>query len=83
MAEITTKVWKSGRLVEERKQEIDWEPSAADLDLVTVGCECGNKFNIPWDALAFGGFNGMYCGQCGETGKMDVIADPAKPEEIL
>lgn len=80
MAEVITRKWKNGKCIEETRSEIDWEPNEADLDQVTVGCECGNRFDIPWDALAFGGgFDGMYCGQCGETGKMKVIADPAEP----
>lgn len=53
----------------------------ADLDIVLVGCECGNQFDIPWDALAFCGFRGMHCGQCGEMGKMKVIADPSPNKE--
>ena len=80
MAEVITRKWKGGKLIEETKSEIDWEPNEADMDLITIGCECGNEFDMPWDALAFGGFDGMYCGQCGETGKMKVIADPAKAQ---
>lgn len=79
MAEVITR-----KCIEETRSEIDWEQNEADLDQVTVVCECGNTFDIPWDVLAFGGgFCGMYCGQCGETGKMKVIADQAKPSSAV
>ena len=80
MAEMVTRVWKNGKCVEESRCEVDWEPNAADLDLITVGCECGNTFDIPWDAIAFGGFEGMHCGQCGKAGKMKVLEDPVNPD---
>lgn len=73
MAEIITRRWKKGKCVAETREETDWEPNAADLDRVTVSCACGNTFDMPRDALAFG----VYCGQCGEPGKMKVVADPA------
>ena len=62
-----------------------WKPNEADLDLVQVGCECGNEFDMPWDAVAFGGLGERsFCGQCGEAGKMVVINDPTpnKPEKL-
>lgn len=78
MAEVITRKFEKGVLVEEIIKKIDWEPNAADLDVVTVGCECGNKFQMPWDAVAFGGLGeGTYCGQCGKSGNMQVINDPA------
>ena len=57
--------------------------NAADLDLVQIGCECGNLFDMPWDASRMGGLGeNSFCGQCGESGKMTVVADPSpnKPE---
>lgn len=72
MAEVVTRKWKNGKVVEETKSEIDWEPNEADLDVVIIGCDCGNKFDLPRDVLMFG-FDNMYCGQCGESGKMNVI----------
>lgn len=78
MAKVITNKWENGKLVSQTTEEIDWKPNAADLDTVTVGCKCGFEFDIPWDALAFGGFDGMFCGECFESGKMSVIADPSK-----
>ena len=49
----------------------------ADLDIVTVKCDCGHTFDIPWDAMAFSG-DQINCGKCGEAGKMRIIEDPAK-----
>ena len=83
MAEVITRKWKNGELVEEKTEQADWQPNAADLDLVTIGCECGNNFQMPWDAVAFGGLGeGSFCGQCGSSGKMNVIDDPeeSKPK---
>lgn len=58
----------------ETTEQVDWEPNEADLDVVQVGCECGNKFEMPWDAVAFGGLgDNSYCGQCGKSGLMEVI----------
>lgn len=80
MAEVITRKWKNGKCIEETRREIDWKPNEADMDRVTIGCECGNTFDIPFDVLTIGGgFEGMYCGQCGEAGKMKVTSDPAKP----
>lgn len=73
MSEIIKRKYAKGKLVKETREHIDWEPNEADLDLVDVKCDCGNKFDMPWDAIAFGGFEGMYCGQCGETGKFEVV----------
>lgn len=76
MAKITTRKYCKGKLVSETTEEVDWEPNEADLDLVTVGCECGNTFEMPWDAVAFGGLGeGSFCGQCGESGKMTIVSD--------
>ncbi len=68
MTEVITRKWKKGKLVEETKSEIDWEPTEADLDQVLIGCECGNEFHMPRDCLMFG-FDQMFCGQCGKPGK--------------
>lgn len=54
-----------------------YELSEADLDLVTVKCDCGHTFEIPWDAMAFSG-DKINCGGCGEAGKMQIIEDPAQ-----
>ena len=81
MAEVINRTYKKGKLVSETKEEIDWQPNEADLDIVLIGCKCGNQFDMPWDAVAFGGLNGSYCGQCGETGKMSVILDPSPNKE--
>jgi len=75
MSEVITRKYVKGILVEETKNNIDWEPNEADLDLITVGCECGNTFEMPWDAMAFCGLEGMHCGQCGKAGNLDVIKD--------
>jgi len=77
MTEVITRKLKNGKCVEETRQHVDWEPNEADLDIVTVGCDCGHTFNIAWDAMAFG-CNQINCGQCGEAGKMKIIEDPAK-----
>jgi hypothetical protein len=80
MNEVTTRKWRNGELVEETKSRIDWKPNEADLDVVVIGCECGSKFNMPRDCLMFG-FDDMYCGQCGKTGKMSVVDyNPPKPQ---
>ena len=73
MAEVITRKYTKGKLVSESKENIDWSPNEADLDLIGVSCECGNEFEMPWDAVVLCGFECMYCGQCGETGKMKVI----------
>jgi len=73
MAEVVNRKYVKGKLVSETKETIDWEPNEADLDLIKIGCECGNEFEMPWDAMAFCGLDGMYCGQCGETGKMEAL----------
>lgn len=55
-----------------------YELSEADLDVVRIGCECGNNFDMPWDAVAFGGLGERsFCGQCGEPGKMKIVQDPS------
>lgn len=71
MVEVITRKWKNGKLVEEKRKQVNWQPNEADLDLVTVHCECGNEFKMPWDVLAMGGLGkNNYCGQCGQSGKM-------------
>lgn len=80
MAEVIKRKYEKGKLVSESKETIDWEPNEADLDLIKIGCECGSQFDMPRDCLMFG-FDSMYCGQCGETGKMKVIDhNPTKPQ---
>jgi len=74
MAEIINRKWKDGKLLEETKTWIDWEPNEADLDTVTVQCVCGNAFPLPRDCIVFG-FEGMCCGECGEEAQMVVKND--------
>ena len=69
MAKVINRKFKNGKCIEETSSDIDWEPNEADLDCVAIECECGNLFELPRDCLMFG-FDGMYCGQCGETGKL-------------
>jgi len=75
--EIITRKWKDGKITEESRKQVDWKPNAADLDIVLVGCECGNQYDIPWDALQFLNSKNSFCGQCGQTGKMKIISDPS------
>lgn len=75
--EIVTHKWENGEVVEEKRKQTDWKPNAADLDIVLVGCECGNQYDMPWDALMFLNDENSYCGQCGKSGKMGVISDPS------
>lgn len=75
--EIVTSEWKDGEKVSEKRVKTDWKPNAADLDIVLVGCECGNQYDMPWDALMFLNDENSSCGQCGKSGKMNVIADPS------
>ena len=82
-AKITTRKWKSGKLISETTEQVDWEPNEADLDLVQIGCECGNKFEMPWDAVAFGALDdNSHCGKCGESGLMEIIADPSPNKQV-
>ena len=81
MAEIITRKWKGGELVSESRKEVDWKPNAADLDVVMVGCPCGNKFDMPRDALWCLSHESMSCGQCGKSGIMEVISDTPGPKE--
>lgn len=73
--EIVTRKWKHGKVVEESRRQTDWKPNAADLDLVRVGCECGNQYDTPWDTLMFLNDELSFCGQCGKSGKMKVITN--------
>ena len=76
MARLTTKTFNvRGELTSQKVEEIDWEPNEADLDLVTVKCNnCGNQFEMPWDAWTmFGG--GITCGQCGAEGGFRRVSD--------
>ena len=65
MAEIITRKYVNGEVVNEHKKEVDWKPNAADLDTVIIKCECGNEFDLPRDCLMFG-FKNMLCGGCGK-----------------
>lgn len=60
-----------------KKQEKLYIPAKikndADLDLIEVSCECGNRFKLQYDAVAFCNFDKMDCGRCGRAGKIDVI----------
>lgn len=76
-----TKKYKKGKLIEETKTEIDWKLREADLDIVLVGCECGNQYDLPYDCIGFMNSENGQCGQCGESGKMSVIADPSPNKE--
>lgn len=79
--EIVTRKWKNGEIVEEKREQVDVKPNSADLDTVLVECECGNKFDIPWDATMFLNDENSYCGQCGQSGNFRVIADPSLNKE--
>lgn len=68
--EILTRTWKNGQTVKEKREQTNWKPNAADLDLVLVRCECGNEYDIPRDCLMFLNSENSFCGQCGKTGKM-------------
>lgn len=72
--EILTRKWKGGKVVEESRKQTNWKPSAADLDVVLVGCECGNQYDLPRDCLGFMNDERSFCGQCGQAGKMSVVA---------
>ena len=71
MGEIITRKWRAGKLVSEIKKQVDWEPNAADLDCVTVGCECGNSFELPMDAMF--ALSDMFCGQCEQQGLFSLL----------
>jgi len=75
--EIVTRKWKNGEVVEEKREQVDWKPNAADLDIILVGCECGNQYDIPRDCIMFMNNENSFCGQCGQSGKMEIIADPS------
>ena len=70
MVEIITRKWKGGKVVSETTKQVDWELNEADLDCVTVACECGNSFEMPRDALF--GLSDIHCGQCGKAGRMRI-----------
>ncbi|MDY6903705.1 MAG: hypothetical protein SWH61_03375 [Thermodesulfobacteriota bacterium] len=78
MAEIIKRKYVNGELVDESIEEIDWEPNEADLDIVLVRCkECGNEFDMPFDALMYLNDAHSQCGQCRKTGTFEVVADPS------
>jgi len=72
--EILTRKWKGGKVVEEKRDQTDWKPNAADLDIIQIRCECGNQFDTPRDALMFLNVKNSFCGQCGKSGKMSLIS---------
>ena len=51
--------------------------NAPDLDIVLVGCECGNQLAVPLDALRQIDIQMARCGKCGKSGRMSVLADPS------
>jgi len=71
MSQLITRKWVKGKLVSETKKTVNWKPNEADLDCVTVACECGNSFELPMDAMF--GLNDMYCGQCSKKGKFEFL----------
>jgi len=71
--ELITRKYKRGKIIEETREQTGWKPNAADLDTVTVRCECGNEYDIPRDCLQFLNDDLSFCGQCGKSGKMSVI----------
>ena len=52
-----------------------WEPNEADLDLILVQCDCGWKFKLPWDVMAFGFLKDLCCGKCGELGNFSYLKE--------
>lgn len=60
----------------------DSEKSCPIYAFVLHSCSCGNEGLIPADVLAFGGLNGMFCGQCNKdtewTIKRPTIEDMKK-----
>ena len=74
---IVNRKWKNGKLVSEEFSEDTFKPNAADLDLVLIGCECGNQFDVPYDCVGMMNHENGSCGQCGESGKFSVISDPS------
>jgi len=71
--EIITRKWKGGKIIEETREQSNWKPNAADLDIIQIRCECGNQFDTPRDSLMFLNSKNSFCGQCGESGKMVCI----------
>lgn len=68
--EVSTRKYVNGEFVEETREQLNWQPNAADLDLVHVTCACGNTFDMPWDATMFLG--DCFCGQCGKQGPYEI-----------
>lgn len=71
--EIVTRKWKNGKVVEESREQTDWKPNSADLDLVQVRCECGNQYDTPRDTLMFLNSELSFCGKCEKSGMMKVV----------
>jgi hypothetical protein len=74
VGEVLTRKWTGGKVVEESRSKTGWKPNADDLDVVLVGCECGNQYDLPRDCLGFMNDKNSYCGQCGHAGKMSVVS---------
>ena len=71
--EILTRKYSGGKIIEETREQTDWKPNAADMDTVTVRCECGNEYDTPRDCLMFLNDENTFCGQCGKSGRMSVV----------
>lgn len=74
---LTRKYSATGEVLEEKRTQTTWKPNAADLDLVLVGCSCGNQYDTPRDTLMYLNHERSFCGQCGSSGKMSILADPS------
>lgn len=73
MAEIINRKYQCGKLVSETREEIDWEPNEADLDIVQAKCKsCGMDHQFPWDVMAFGQLSEIHCA-CGVVGAIELI----------
>ena len=72
--EIITRKYSGDKIVEETREQTDWKPNSADLDTVRIRCECGNEYDTPRDCLMFMNSDNTFCGQCGKSGKMIVVA---------
>lgn len=81
--ELVTREFKGGKLVKETRGQVGISYNAADLDIVLVGCECGNQYDTPWDCLMWLNDENSFCGQCGQSGKMRIIANPSPNRETM
>ena len=67
---VTIKYDKDGNITSSVREQTNWKPSPADLDVATIICTCGNSCTMPFDALMF--LYDTYCGQCGQKGTFTV-----------